>query len=203
MNFFIELASKINLALTKDLVSIFGTISAILIGVFGLTTWRRQIRGTSEYEIAKTAILKTYEVQEALQSLRNPVLYLSKTEVEAGRRLDEEQRIYRERMTYLNGKWAELQIIRLEAKVIWGKQAYDSFNEIQKLIGDIRGAIWLHFWMKGSYAEAGSSVDNSPERVIENNKVIYFTSEEDEFSQKINESTIRVEVFFEPKIRAK
>lgn len=195
--------SEINWSITKDVVSIVGTIGALTVGGLGLFTWRRQLRGTSEYEVAKKAILKTYEVQQALQSVRNPMLYLSKEEVEAGRRLEEEQRIYSERMTYLNEKWAELQTIRLEAKVIWGKEAQDSFNEIQQRIGDLRGAIWLHFWMKGAYAGPGATVDNSPERVRENDKIVYFTSEEDEFSQQVAESTANVEKFFGPKVRTK
>ncbi|SDZ09887.1 hypothetical protein [Nitrosomonas halophila] len=195
--------SEINWSLTKDVVSIVGTIGALTIGGLGLFTWRRQLRGTSEYGVAKKAILKTYEVQQALQSVRNPMLYLSREEVEAGRRLEEEQRIYSERMTYLYEKWAELQTIRLETKVIWGKEAHDSFNEIQQRIGDVRGAIWLHFWMKGAYAGPGATVDNSPERVGENDKIVYFTSEEDDFSKKIAESTAKVEEFFGSKVRAK
>ncbi|KJY97383.1 hypothetical protein [Pseudoalteromonas ruthenica] len=195
--------SGINWSLTKDVVSIVGTIGALTIGGLGLFTWSRQLRGTSEYEVAKKAILNTYEVQQALQSVRNPMLYLSKEEVEAGRRLEEEQRIYSERMTYLNEKWAELQMVRLEAKVIWGNEAQDSFNEIQQRIGDLRGAIWLHFWMKGAYAGPGATVDNSPERVRENDKTVYFTSEEDDFSQKIAESTAKVEKFFGSKVRTK
>lgn len=195
--------NEINWSLTKDVVSIIGTVGALTLGGLGLFTWRRQLRGTSEYEIAKKAILKTYEVQQALQSVRNPMLYLSKEEVEADRRLEEEQRIYSERMTYLNEKWAELQTIRLEAKVIWGEEAQDSFNEIQQRIGDVRGAIWLHFWMKGAYAGPGATVDNSPERIIENDKIVYFTSEQDEFSQQIAESTVNVEKFFGPKVRTK
>ncbi|MCR9104476.1 hypothetical protein [Marinobacterium weihaiense] len=195
--------SEINWSLTKDVVSIVGTIGALIIGGLGLFTWSRQLRGTSEYEVAKKAILNTYEVQQALQSVRNPMLYLSKEEVEAGRRLEEEQRIYSERMTYLNEKWAELQTVRLEAKVIWGNEAQDSFNEIQQRIGDLRGAIWLHFWMKGAYAGPGATVDNSPERVRENDKIVYFTSEEDDFSQKIAESTAKVEKFFGSKVRTK
>lgn len=77
--------SEINWSLTKDVVSIVGTIGALTIGGFGLFTWCRQLRGTSEYEVAKKAILKTYEVQQELKSVRNPMLYLSQEEVEAGR----------------------------------------------------------------------------------------------------------------------
>ncbi|EGR0354034.1 hypothetical protein E5T96_22630 [Vibrio vulnificus] len=195
--------SEIDWSLTKDVFSILGTVGALIIGTFGLFTWRRQLRGTSEYELAKKAVFKTYEVQQALQAVRNPMLYLSKEEVEVGRRLEEEQRIYNERMTLLYEKWAELQTIRLETKAIWSDSAHNCFNEIQQRIGDLRGAIWLHFWMKGAYAGPGATVDNNPERVIENDKVVYFVSDDDEFSQKIFKSVEKVELFFGPKIRGK
>lgn len=45
--------SKIDWAITKDVFTIIGTVSAIVIGIIGLTTWRRQLKGTSEYEVAK------------------------------------------------------------------------------------------------------------------------------------------------------
>ncbi|EPN4988739.1 hypothetical protein [Vibrio alginolyticus] len=195
--------SEIDWSLTKDVFSILGTVGALIIGTFGLFTWRRQLRGTSEYELAKKAVFKTYEVQQALQAVRNTMLYLSKEEVEVGRRLEEEQRIYNERMTLLYEKWAELQTIRLETKAIWSDNAHNCFNEIQQRIGDLRGAIWLHFWMKGAYAGPGATVDNNPERVIENDKVVYFVSDDDEFSQKIFKSVEKVELFFGPKIRGK
>ena len=167
--------SEVNWSLTKDIFSIIGTVGALIIGSLGLFTWRRQLRGTSEYELAKKAVLKAYEVQQSLQAVRNPMLYLSKEEIEAGRRIEEEQRIYNDRMTLLYEKWAELQTIRLEAKAIWSDSAHNCFNEIQQRIGDLRGAIWLHFWMKGAYAGPGATVDNNPERVIENDKVVYLS----------------------------
>ncbi|MBU3006009.1 hypothetical protein [Paraglaciecola arctica] len=195
--------SEIDWSLTKDAFSILGTIGALIIGTLGLTAWRRQLRGTSEYELAKKAIFIAYEIQQALQTVRNPMLHLSKEEVEAGRRLDEEQRIYNERMNQLYEKWAELQTIRLETKVVWSDDAHNSFNEIQQRIGDLRGAIWLHFWMKGAYAGPGAVVDNNPERVIENDKVVYFVSDNDEFSTKITEAISKVENFFGSKVRGK
>ena len=194
--------TNVDWSLTKDVFSIVGTIGALVLGTIGLTTWKRQLKGTSEYELAKKAILLTYEVQQLIQSVRNPLLQLKKEEVEAGRRIEEEQQIYDDRMQALYLKWAELQTIRLESKVIWSDEAHDSFNEIQQRIGDLRGAIWFHFWMKGAYAGPGATVDNSPERVAENDKVVYFVSEDDEFTLKVKSSVKQVEKFFKNKVRA-
>ena len=131
------------------------------------------------------------------------MLHLNKEEVEAGRRLEEEQKIYDERMSYLYSKWAELQTIRLEAKVIWSMEAHNSFEDIQTIIGKLRGGIWLHFWLKGAYAGPGATVDNNPERVAENNKVVYIESDEDDFSLMVKDSVRKVESFFSSKVRSK
>ena len=193
----------IDLETTKDIFSIIGTIGAITIAIIGLQTWKRQLKGTNEYELAKKAILLTFEVERSIQSVRGPMLYLQKDEVESGRSLEEEERIYDKRMNNLYNKWAELQTIRLETKVIWSNEAENSFNDIQNVIGKLRGAIWLHFWMKGAYASPGTTVDRSPERVSENNKIVYFISEEDDFSIATKNAVIKVEEFFKDKVRSK
>jgi hypothetical protein len=195
--------SEVNWSITKDVFSIVGTIGALIIGSIGLFTWKRQLRGTSEYELAKKAILNTYEVEQAIQSVRNPILHLNKEEVEAGRHLEEELRIYDERMQHLYSKWAELQTIRLETKVVWSAEAHSSFEDIQTLIGELRGGIWLHFWLKGSFAGPGATVDNNPDRVAENDKVVYFMSDKDDFSLKLKAAVDKVERFFSSKVRSK
>lgn len=103
-------------------------------------------------KLQKKAILLTYEVEQAIQGVRNPMLHLPKEEVEAGCQLDAEQRIYAERFATLENKWAELQTIKLESRIIWGNVAVECFNEIGDIIRKLRGGIWLHFWMKGAYA---------------------------------------------------
>ena len=194
---------NIDLATIKDIFSIIGTTGAITIGIIGLTTWKRQLKGTNEYELAKKAIFLTYEIERSIQSVRDPMLYLQRDEVEAGRSLKEEQRIYDKRMNDLYKKWAELQTIRLETKVIWSNEAENSFNDIQNVIGKLRAAIWLHFWMKGAYAGPGATVDRSPERVSENNKIVYFISDEDDFSITTKNAVGKVEEFFKDKVRSK
>ena len=187
--------------LIRELVAVGGTIGALIIGVLGLSTWRRQLQGTSEYEVAKNALLATYHVRDAVQAARSPMLYLGKDEVEAGRRLEEEQRIYEERMKRIYEEWAKLRTLALESRVIWGEEAEQLFDPISELIRELRRAIWLHFWLKGAYAGPGVTVDDSPERVEANNQVVYRLEDEDEFSTKLNGATDAIEAFFQRRIR--
>ena len=129
------------------------------------------------------------------------MISLRRDEVEAGNGLREEQRIYDARMSALYMKWAELQTVRLESKVIWQQPAYDCFHDLHKDIAELRAALWLHFWMKGAFAAPGAVVDRNPERIRENDKIIYMISEEDEFSTKVCSSVKIVEDFFACKVR--
>lgn len=185
----------------KDIVSTIGTVGALIIASFGLYTWRRQLKGTSQYEVAKKVMLLTYQVCDAIQVVRHPLVYLSKAEVESGRKLEEEIRIYEERLTILNNKWVELRAAVLEAKAIWGIEAESQFDILRKVIGELRAAIWLHFWMKGAYAGPGATIDNNQDRVFKNDMIVYYTSDSDEFSEKVNAAVKVVEVFFAKRLR--
>lgn len=187
--------------MTKDVVAIIGTVGALTIGVLGLSTWRRQLHGTSKFQVAKNILTTTYRIQDAMQAVRSPVLHLRKEEVEAGRRLEEEQRIYSERLQNLNEQRSELRTLVLEARAIWGDQGQDRFEPIQKLIGTLHAEIWLHFWLKGGYAGPGAQIDRSPERVEANDKIVYYVNDEDEFTQKIKAAVRGVEEIYQGRLR--
>ena len=195
-------------SLTKNIVTIIGTvvtiigtIGALTIGAIGLTTWHRQLKGTAKYEVAKKAVHLTYQLRDAIQAVRSPMLYLRKEEVEAGRSLKEEQSIYAERMRRVQKIWAEVRTVALEAQVIWGEEGRTSFDSIEGVIRTLRAEIWLHFWLKGAYALPGATVDNNPARVAANHRMIYFASEDDEFSTRINTAIQHVESFFRERMR--
>ncbi|MDH4395253.1 MAG: hypothetical protein QE278_06220 [Limnobacter sp.] len=190
-----------DLGLTKDVFAIIGTLGALVIGGLGLSTWRRQLHGTSKFQVAKNILITTYQIQDAIQAVRSPMLFLRKEEVEAGRSLDEEQRIYSERLTSLYEKRSELRALALEARAIWGTEVTDCFQPIQDLIGTLRAEIWLHFWLKGAYAGPGAQVDRSPERVEANDKIVYYVNDKDEFTQKIQSAVDGVEKMYKERLR--
>ena len=192
---------QIDLSLAKDIVSIVGPIGALTLGIIGLSTWRRQLRGTAEYEVAKKALRLTYEVQDAIRAVRSPMMYFRQEEVEAGRALQEEQRIYQERLNRLEGRWSELRTVILESKFIWGPEAESIFKALRERIATLHSEIWLHFWLKGAYAGPGATVDRSPERVAANDKAVYSVSDDDDFSRQVKTAVDNVEKFFEKRVR--
>lgn len=193
--------TSVDLSITKDIVTIIGTTGALIIGVVGLTTWRRQLHGTSKFQVAKNILTTTYRIHDAIQAVRSPILHLRKEEVEAGRSLEEKQRIYSERLTHLSEQRAELRALALEARAIWGDKGQDCFTSIQELIGILHAEIWLHFWLKGAYAGPGATVDRSPERVEANDRIVYYINDEDEFTKQVQEAVSGVEEIYKRRLR--
>ena len=185
------------LTTVETVVTIIGTIGVLVIGTIGLSTWRWQLKGTAEYDVAKRAVLLTRLVCDALQAVRDPMLYLRKDKDS----LEEEQRIYSERLAKLHQRWAELRPLALETGVIWGEEAEKRFDPIRDLIGTLQTEVWTHFWLKGAYAAPGTTVDNNPERVAANRRIVYRVSEDDEFSKRVKAAILNVETFFGKHIR--
>lgn len=129
------------------------------------------------------------------------MLHLRKEEVEAGRSLEEEQRIYSERLSHLNEQRAELRALALEARAIWGNESQGCFKPIQELIGTLHAEIWLHFWLKGAYAGPGAQVDRNSERVEANDKIVYYVNDKDAFTKQIQEAVDGVEEIYKGRLR--
>lgn len=203
LHYFVQWLVKLEWSQWIDILTVLGSSATLLLALLGLNAWKKQLKGTSEYELAKKAILHTYELEHAFQAARNPMVFLDKEAIENGQRLEEEQRVYTERMNHLYQHWAVLKTTRLECKVIWGQSAFDSFSELESCIGKLRAAIWLHFWMKCAYAFPGATVDEDPARRHENDQLIYDTGDENEFTRKIRSGVVKVEKFYADKVREK
>lgn len=82
----------------KDFAAVVGPLGLVVIGALGLGAWHKQLAGTTKYQLAKCILTTSYRVQDAIQAVRNPMLYLSNDAVNEDQRLQEEQRVYGERL---------------------------------------------------------------------------------------------------------
>jgi hypothetical protein len=135
----------------KDAVSIFAPIVGLIIAGFGLKTWKRQLRGKSEYEIAKNLLKSTYKYREAINSVRHPFMDIAEMPEppkDSPQSNEEKKRFYGIAKAYEN-RWNKVVEVRieigtelLEAEVLWGndiKERYkDLFNLEKKLFINLK-----------------------------------------------------------------
>jgi len=61
-------AAKEIVPFAKDLVLMAAAIVASYVGIKGLGSWRRQLRGNAEYQLAKNILAAIYELREAVSN---------------------------------------------------------------------------------------------------------------------------------------
>ena len=91
-------ALKVWLPIIKDAVLTGAAIIAGYVGLKGLGTWRRQLKGNTEYELAKSLLKAVYELREAIVSARFPgMIYLREPDMpeEKLKELSEQEKKWR------------------------------------------------------------------------------------------------------------
>lgn len=171
----------------KDVVSIFGTIGLLLIGFLGLKTWKKQLKGTTEYTLAKKVMYSVYELELLINAVRNPTLSLYKDPTD----------IYKDRMILVESKWVDLQVIFLETKVFWDNTLYKELEEFESIITDLRAAVSMIDWLKANRIEFGvykdqKEIDRHKKLLEDNQKILNCSLKESELSKKITAVIFKV-----------
>jgi hypothetical protein len=179
------------------------SILTLIVAYNALKVWKIQLRGTDKHNLLKNLMKATYIVEEQIKLVRSPMIPMSQKGVEDSSYLEVEMKIYNNRYNELVKEFLNLKSLMFELKFYWGKEKINQlFNPLESVIGEIRGAIWLHFWMKGAYNPMGvATIDKSQKQ--SNDKIIYDVSPKDkldDFSQKVNDIVKNVEKFIDAEV---
>lgn len=170
------------------------SLSAIIVAgvaVPGLWQWRRQLRGRTEYELARRFLRSAYRVRDAMALVRNPLGFQDP---------DKERANYEERWANLVENLSELRMERAEAEVHWRESVRDALKPLYRCIGELRVSL-------SDYLEQTTRPDPpemSPERRRGIEGVVFEISEDpgqDPFTAKIADAINRVEALVEPHLR--
>lgn len=107
---------------------------AIVVAIIGLSTWRRQLKGTAEYDLTRRLMFTVYKLRDALEGVRDP--FLSVAEGRDGPAdAPWEVVAYDKRWSKVREALIELDVVSLECEVIWGNAVRELKTEI---IGNVR-----------------------------------------------------------------
>ncbi len=133
----------------EQIVSISALIG-VFIAVSGLRTWRKELKGKSEYEKAKQILRAVYRVKDAFISVRSPVIYSYEYpkdmrdelgNLKDGSRYDGTIHVYNKRFEVLNKTFVELEDQTLDAQVEWGQQFHNDIVKFRICRGQLLSAI--------------------------------------------------------------
>jgi hypothetical protein len=136
------------IAAIKDvLVALAAAITAI-VAIVGLTSWRRELKGKAEFEVARNLIRATYALRDAVQDSRAP--FVSGGEFPSGyghanpSSDDEAQAfgyVFKKRWTPVSKAVQEVDTQTLEAEAFWGAEIRSKTDTLRQCVGELRAAM--------------------------------------------------------------
>ncbi len=187
-------------------------ITGSIVAVKGLGTWRRQLRGQSEYDLSRRILVTLFKYRDAINGVRNPVMFAhempSPPEDEATKMTHEQIRFYGSSKAYQN-RWNKVQTERtslyadlLEAEAIWGDDLKNMFKTIFNLEHELFTLIRHHIELinpdtKEATKEAIMKIDKKMRDIMYD----YLGEEPDEYKQDLISAIEAVETYLKPKLK--
>jgi hypothetical protein len=196
------------MAFIKDLATAIAAGVASIVAIIGLTTWKRRLKGTTEYDLARRVLEATFSLRDAIRYVRNPIIF-SNEEYESLKmvypdvseeQLDDE---YLRKSAVLNRRWEKVldanydfDIVSIEAEVLWENEIKDRLNAIHGRVASLYSAIKLYL----TYLPSERPKDKV---VAENFRKIAFghRDEEDKFNNELEMRIINVEEYLRQYLR--
>ena len=136
-----------------DSATAIAAACGIGIAFAGLLTWRDQLTGQNEYEVARRLLRVALATRDRIAFVRHPVITggeVAAAYKEAGletpqdgllndQRADE--LVYDRRWKELSKALSDLGAELLEAEVLWGPDVHKPASELQRCVGELNGAI--------------------------------------------------------------
>ena len=148
------------LIIVKELLVCVAAIITSIVAIKGLYIWRDQLKGTDKYKLSKHILKKTYNLQDAIISVRNPFVpsaesaqreletKIDTNENERERMVKNEAYALWKRTEPMFNVLSELKIAKFETLALLGK---DYIQDIDSMIGkayELKSAQNIYFRMK-------------------------------------------------------
>ena len=168
---------------------------AVVLAFLGLSTWRRQLRGTHDFELARRTLSNLYVLRDAIINVRNPWMEAS----EAGNTDDApdipwQSAAYQKRWDRVTATKRKLDVSLLEVEAVWGDLLKADYRNLASHISRL-------FIATRRYT---TSLRPGEEDVftLEERNILYSVNEEDDYSQTLSTYVGALENKLRDKLRA-
>lgn len=189
------------ISVVKDIVVAISAATATYIAFKGLGAWQRELKGKSEYQLAKDVLRSVYKVREAFKHIRNPMImsyeYPEEMRSHTGH-LKEENRyegtlhVYEGRWKLMTDAFKELEDRNLEALVEWGSEYQNTIVPLRKCRGELLMAVQDTV---GRYKNPHEENWKSRGEMAEEKSILYYLGEDSEHDKFTSEINAAIELF--------
>lgn len=176
-----------------DILTMLAAIVAAGVAVYGVREWKRQLKGKTDYEVARRYLKDSLKLRDAIKFVRNPFIPVSEMQAslkEFGLNSEEykdnqktNRAVYNVRWKKVIEAWTSLEAVILDAEVSWGKESIEIQKPLDLCVRELRAAIEMY--LQG-HSERGEE------------KLIYDMGEGDEFSKKVEKAIQEIKEYLKP-----
>ncbi|OCH03062.1 hypothetical protein, partial [Aliivibrio fischeri] len=196
----------------KDFILAGAAITGAVVAVKGLGTWRRQLKGQSEYELSRRILVGLFKYRDAINSVRNPAMFsyeLSVPSEEEVKTMNQEDIHYYGVSKAYQNRWSKVQEQRtslyadqLEVEAIWGGE----LNELFKILFALEHELFTlvrHYLIQMDPKANEARKDAIIRRDQKRRDIMYDESDDepDEFKQELLDAISNIEDYLKPKLR--
>lgn len=134
----------VTLTTIRDVATIIAALTASVVATIGLSSWKKQLRGRADYDLARRYLRAIYKIRDAIKYVRNPFIPIH--EMDEARKEDkineeewkiyenQKRAIYSRRWKKVNEAGSELTLELREAQVLWGSDAVEIEKDLEECI---------------------------------------------------------------------
>lgn len=182
----------------ENLTTAAAVIGGAFIAFAGLNAWKKQLRGQTDYDLARKLMKAVYRVRNEIELARDPFIMPAETdaavkaaglgEFEKGNQAKQSEAVYAVRFQKVAAQYVELETEMLEAEATWGSEWTGVINDLEGCVKELRSAFQR---FRSRHERPG----NEPDKVNEIEEVVYSYKDKsrDKFAQKVDAAVRKFE----------
>lgn len=191
----------------KDLLTFLLTVTGLVIAGMGLATWKKQIKGSKEFETAYNLHYSVLKMRNAIKHVRNPAIFSSESqkaveyaktkspdESDGNIQKDSHSYVYEMRWEEINKASTEMESHLLAAEVLWGTEIMNLIKPLNQKI------IELNIGLQQYFRPELRTKDSTQLHDIIYDKGNWATGQEDSFSKEVGQAVQGITDYIKNKI---
>jgi|GEM_PF-7005496 len=185
-----------------EAVGVLIELGLLIVAIWALNTWRKEMKGGNEYQVAFNLLLRERQLCIKLQKqVRNPFLRLAE-----GKSMNDwnwEKEVYVERLnSFYEFKNKFYDEAALRAEILFGEE----LKPLLKQIDDRIGEIYMAFQCAYNIYRGRDKIDDENaylqhgKKIQENKELLWNQGDKDEFNKKMESSVLKIEEFLYKKM---
>lgn len=199
------------LKIIKEIMIIITSVIGGIVAIIGLNTWKAQQRGKIAFELSRRLLSNTYKLRDLIKHLRSP--YMSGGEMEnppdespfinseEGKRYYRQYSGYKKRLTPLEKTKNKILVDLTEAEALWGAEIREKYDQLFSTINELVVEIDMYLLRLNPEEHAIRFSGETTEQTKTRNNLMYRSSKNDEFNQKISKNIEEIENLIRPHLK--